>query len=119
LDVPLEWEMCEAGDRVFARGDSSGVPKETLDSIHRTKVVLKGPLGTPVGEGAKSANVTLRKFFELFANIRPAFEIPGIKTPFTGRGINLVVVRENVEDLYAGIEHMQTPNIAQCLKIIS
>lgn len=112
-------EYVPAGEQVFKQGIKSGVPTETIDSIARTKVVLKGPLATPVGYGEKSANVTLRKFFETFANIRPARELPGVHTPFAGKGIDLVVVRENIEDLYAGIEHMQTPNVAQCLKLIS
>lgn len=112
-------ELAEAGEKVFSRGVASGVPKETIDSISRTSTVLKGPLATPVGYGGKSANVTLRKFFETFANIRPARELPGVPSPYAGRGIDLVIVRENVEDLYAGIEHMQTPNVAQCLKIMS
>ncbi len=117
--VPLEWEECQAGATVFKQGIASGVPQETLTSIARTRVVLKGPLETPVGYGEKSANVTLRKFFETYANIRPARELPGVPTPFSGQGIDLVVIRENVEDLYAGIEHMQTPGVAQCLKLIS
>jgi len=117
--VPLEWEEREAGMNVFKRGVASGVPKETIDSITKTRVVLKGPLETPVGFGEKSANVTLRKLFETYGNIRPVREFPGVQTPFSGRGIDLVVVRENVEDLYAGIEHMQTPSVAQCLKLIS
>ncbi|MCX8050869.1 MAG: NADP-dependent isocitrate dehydrogenase [Chlorobi bacterium] len=117
--VGIEWEVCEAGESVFKKGIPSGVPKETIDSIRRTRCVLKGPLGTPVGYGEKSANVTLRKLFETFANVRPVREMPGVPTPYTGRGIDLVVVRENVEDLYAGIEHMQTPGVAQCLKLIS
>jgi isocitrate dehydrogenase len=115
----LEPEYVDAGEIAFSRGVTSGVPQETIESIARTKVVLKGPLGTPVGFGNKSANVTLRKFFETFANIRPARELPGVPSAFAGRGIDLVIVRENVEDLYAGIEHMQTPNVAQCLKLIS
>ncbi|MCS7000204.1 MAG: NADP-dependent isocitrate dehydrogenase [Bacteroidota bacterium] len=115
----IEWEVCEAGESVFKKGIPSGVPKETIDSIHRTRCVFKGPLGTPVGYGEKSANVTLRKLFETFANVRPVREMPGVPTPYSGRGIDLVVVRENVEDLYAGIEHMQTPGVAQCLKLIS
>ena len=82
-------------------------------------MALKGPLETPVGHGEKSANVTLRKVFEMYGNIRPVREIPGIRTPFAGRGIDFVVVRENVEDLYAGVEHMQTPGVAQCLKLIT
>jgi isocitrate dehydrogenase len=95
------------------------VPQDTIDSIRKTRCVLKGPLGTPVGYGEKSANVTLRKLFETFANIRPVRELPGVTTPYSGRGVDLVVVRENVEDLYAGIEHMQSPGVAQCLKLIS
>ena len=88
-------------------------------SISRTRVALKGPLETPIGFGEKSANVTLRKLFETYANIRPVREMPGVTTPYSGRGIDLVIVRENVEDLYAGIEYMQTPGVAQALKLIS
>ncbi len=115
----VQWEQAEAGARVFEAGITSGVPVETIESIHRNKVALKGPLYTPVGFGEKSANVTLRKLFETYANIRPVRELLGVPTPYSGRGIDLVVVRENVEDLYAGIEHMQTPDVAQCLKLIS
>ena len=117
--VNIEWIERHAGERVFAQGIASGVPEDTIESINQTRVVLKGPLGTPVGFGEKSANVTLRKLFETYANIRPVRELPGVTTPYSGRGIDLVVVRENVEDLYAGIEHMQTPDVAQCLKLIS
>lgn len=117
--VDIEWIERHAGERVFAEGIASGVPQSTIDSINDTRLVLKGPLGTPVGYGEKSANVTLRKLFETYANIRPVRELPGVITPYSGRGIDLVVVRENVEDLYAGIEHMQTPDVAQCLKIIT
>ena len=117
--APIECELAIAGEKAFVQGINSGVPRETLDSISSSKLVLKGPLATPIGYGQKSANVTLRKFFETFANIRPAKELPGVPSAFAGRGIDLVIVRENVEDLYAGIEHMQTPNVAQCLKIIS
>jgi isocitrate dehydrogenase len=117
--VSINWEACEAGAGVFKKGLGTGVPRETIDSIIRNKVALKGPLETPIGFGEKSANVTLRKLFETYANIRPVREIPGVRTPYSGRGLDLVVVRENVEDLYAGIEHMQSPNVAQCLKVIS
>lgn len=117
--VGIDWIERHAGERVFKQGIASGVPQDTIDSINSTRVVLKGPLGTPVGFGEKSANVTLRKLFETYANIRPVRELPGVVTPYTGQGIDLVVVRENVEDLYAGIEHMQTPDVAQCLKLIS
>ena len=115
----IEWEERLAGAEVFKAGLPSGVPDETIESIKKTRVALKGPLETPVGFGEKSANVTLRKLFETYGNIRPVRELPGVVTPYSGRGIDLVVVRENVEDLYAGIEHMQTPEVAQCLKIMS
>ncbi len=115
----IDWEPAPAGAAIFKAGVASGVPQETIDSLSRNKVALKGPLETPVGFGGKSANVTLRKLFETFGNIRPVRELPGVHTPFSGRGIDLVVVRENVEDLYAGIEHGQTPDVAQCLKLIS
>lgn len=117
--APVVWEEAAAGAAVMRAGVASGVPQETLDSVARNRVALKGPLETPVGHGGKSANVTLRKLFETYANIRPVRELPGVPTPFSGRGTDLVVVRENVEDLYAGIEHMQTPEVAQCLKLIS
>jgi isocitrate dehydrogenase len=119
VGVDVDWEERHAGERVFEAGIASGVPDDTIESVNRTRVVLKGPLGTPVGYGEKSANVTLRKLFETYANIRPVRELPGVTTRYSGSGIDLVVVRENVEDLYAGIEHMQTPGVAQCLKLIS
>jgi isocitrate dehydrogenase len=119
VNAPIEWEVREAGASVFKKGIESGVPQETIESIRKTRVVLKGPLETPVGYGEKSANVTLRKLFETYANVRPVREFPNVPTPYSGRGIDLVVVRENVEDLYAGIEHMQTPGVAQTLKLIS
>lgn len=118
-DVPIAWEEAEAGGEVFRRGDSSGVPRETMESIARTRVVLKGPLETPVGFGEKSANVTLRKLFETYANVRPARELPGVPTRYAGEGIDLVVVRENLEDLYAGIEYLLAPEVAFGMKYIS
>jgi len=118
-EVPVEWEERKAGAEVFRRGVASGVMPDTVESIRKTKVALKGPLETPVGYGEKSANVTLRKYFETYGNLRPVRELPGIRTPYSGRGIDFVVVRENVEDLYAGIEHMQTPGVAQALKIVT
>jgi isocitrate dehydrogenase len=118
-EVPIEWEERKAGAEVFKRGVASGVMPDTVESIRRTKVALKGPLETPVGFGEKSANVTLRKYFETYGNLRPVRELPGIRTPYSGRGIDFIVVRENIEDLYAGIEHMQSPGTAQALKIIT
>ncbi|MCW2962087.1 MAG: Isocitrate/isopropylmalate dehydrogenase [Thermoleophilia bacterium] len=115
----IDVEECVAGAKVFEAGDQTGVPQETIASIQRTGVALKGPLATPIGYGEKSANVTLRKLFETYGNIRPAREIPGVATPYSGRNIDLVIVRENLEDLYAGIEHMQTPGVALSLKVIT
>lgn len=117
--VKINWEVCEAGATVFKKGLATGVPQETIDSIARNKVAIKGPLETPVGYGGKSANVTLRKLFETFSNLRPIIELPGVATPYSGRHLDFIIVRENVEDLYAGIEHMQSPSVAQCLKLIS
>ena len=117
--VDIEPEICLAGAEAFSKGIESGVPDETRESIERTKVALKGPLETPIGYGNKSANVTLRTLFETFGNLRPVRELPGVTTPFTGRKLDIVIVRENVEDLYTGIEYMQTPGVAQALKIIS
>src|SRR3954449_8008361 len=115
--APVAWDEQRAGADVFREGLPSGVPDETIASISETRVALKGPLETPVGFGEKSANVTLRKLFETYANVRPVREMPGVTTPYSGRGVYLVVVRENVEDLYAGIEYMQTPGVAQALKL--
>src|SRR2546423_4089958 len=115
----VEFEKCEAGAGAFQKGIPTGIPKETIDSIDRTRVVLKGPLATPIGHGNRSANVTLRTLFETYGNIRPVRELPGVLTAFTGRQLDIVIVRENIEDLYAGIEYMQTPGVAEGLKLIS
>lgn len=117
--VPVTWEICEAGAAVFKKGLSTGVPQETIDSILSTKLVLKGPLETPVGYGSKSANVTLRKLFETYGNIRPARLLPGVKTLFSEKPLDLVVIRENVEDLYTGIEYAQSSDVSECLKVIT
>lgn len=117
--IQIQWEVCEAGANVFKRGLATGIPQETIDSILRTKVALKGPLETPVGYGEKSANVTLRAIFETYANIRPAKNIPGITTPYSNHNIDFIVVRENLEDLYAGIEYLQTPTVAEGVKLIT
>jgi len=117
--VGIHWEVCEAGAEVFKKGLATGLPQETIDSILRNKVALKGPLETPVGYGEKSVNVTLRALFETYANTRPVRNLPGVHTPFSDRSLDFVVVRENVEDLYAGIEYLQTPTVAEGLKLIS
>lgn len=115
----ISFEKSEAGAAVFKKGIATGIPPQTIESIERTQVVLKGPLETPIGYGNRSANVTLRTLFETFGNIRPVRELPGVQTPFTGRKLDIVLVRENIEDLYAGIEYMQTPGVAESLKLIS
>ena len=117
--VKVQADVHHAGAEMFRKGIVSGVPQDTIESIQETKVVLKGPLETPIGHGNKSANVTLRTLFETFGNLRPVRELPGVTTPFTGRKLDIVIVRENVEDLYTGIEYMQTPGVAQALKIIT
>lgn len=117
--VPIEWDICEAGAETFRKGSVTGVPVETIESINRNRVALKGPLETPVGHGGKSANVTLRKLFQTYGNIRHVRGVPGILTPYSDEKVDFVVVRENAEDLYTGIEHMQTPTVAQTLKIVS
>jgi isocitrate dehydrogenase len=117
--VAVEFEKCEAGARAFQKGIATGIASDTIESIERTRVVLKGPLETPIGYGNRSANVTLRTLFETYGNIRPVRELPGVQTAFTGRALDIVIVRENIEDLYAGIEYMQTPGVAEGLKLIS
>ena len=118
-NAAVEFEKCEAGAGAFQKGIVTGIPRETIESIERTRVVLKGPLETPLGYGGRSANVTLRTLFETYGNIRPVRELPGVQTAFTGRNLDIVIVRENIEDLYAGIEYMQTPGVAEGLKLIS
>ena len=117
--IDIEPEIHVAGAEAFKKDIESGVPRDTIESIERNKVVLKGPLETPIGHGNRSANVTLRTLFETFGNLRPVRELPGVTTPFTGRKLDIVIVRENVEDLYTGIEYMQTPGVAEALKVIS
>src|SRR3954462_494775 len=117
--VAVEFEKCEAGARGFQKGIPTGIPKETIESIERNRVVLKGPLETPIGHGNRSANVTLRTLFETYGNIRPVRELPGVQTAFTGRQLDIVIVRENIEDLDAGIEDMQPPGVAEGPKLLS
>ncbi len=114
--VPIAWEVQEAGAAV---ADKRGtvLPDEVLESIRRNKVALKGPIGTPVGKGFRSVNVTLRQALDLYANVRPVRSLPGVESRF--EGTDLVIVRENTEDLYAGLELMILPGIAQSIKLIT
>lgn len=114
--VEIEWESHLAGERAFNRHGEL-IPKELLDSIHKNKVVLKGPVTTPVGKGFMSVNVTLRKRFELYANLRPVKTNPAIPSRFTD--VDLIIVRENTEGLYSGLEHVVVPGVVESLKIIT
>ncbi|WP_372975339.1 NADP-dependent isocitrate dehydrogenase [Muriicola sp.] len=114
----LEIEEIEVGEKVYLQGNSSGISTEAWDSIRRNKIFLKAPITTPQGGGYKSLNVTTRKSLGLYANVRPCFSLsPFVDTKHPG--MNVVIIRENEEDLYAGIEHQQTDEVVQCLKLIS
>jgi isocitrate dehydrogenase (NAD+) len=114
--VLIEWERHDAGLLAFERTGAT-LPAELMASIHRNKVALKGPVTTPVGEGFPSVNVGLRKSLDLYANFRPVWNLPGVVGKF--QGIDLVIVRENTEDLYAGLEHEVVPGVVESLKIIT
>jgi isocitrate dehydrogenase (NAD+) len=114
--VAIDWDRQEAGVTAFERYQTA-LPVELLDSVKRTKVALKGPVTTPIGEGFTSVNVGLRKALDLYANLRPVWSIPGIWSRFTG--IDLIIVRENTEDLYSGLEHEVVPGVIESLKIIT
>lgn len=114
----LTWEEVEVGEKVYLGGNTSGIEPNFWDSIRRTKVFYKAPLTTPQGEGFKSVNVTTRKTLGLYANVRPCTAYhPFVATKHPV--MDVVIVRENEEDLYAGIEHRQTDEVYQCLKLIS
>lgn len=118
MDAPLEFEEIEIGEKVYLSGELSGISKNAWDTIRRNKAFLKAPITTPQGGGYKSLNVTIRKSLGLYANVRPCKTFkPYI--PADCNDMDMVVVRENEEDLYAGIEHQQTPEVVQCLKLIS
>src|ERR1700751_4142065 len=114
--VKFEWERFQAGAEAYEKYKEY-IPKELNDSIERTKLGLKGPVTTPIGGGFSSINVELRKRFELFANVRPIRNLPGVPTRYSG--VDLVIVRENTEGLYSGIEHEVVPGVVESLKIIT
>ena len=114
--VAIVWERHDAGAVAMERGGMP-LPDEVVDSVRSTKVAIKGPITTPVGSGFRSVNVALRVALDLYACLRPAKSLPGVPSRFTG--IDLVVVRENTEDLYAGIEHQLTPDVAESIKVIT
>ena len=114
--VSIDWDKHVAGVLAVERGGVP-LPAELLDSIRRTKVALKGPVTTPIAAGFTSVNVGLRKALDLFANLRPVWTMPAVPSRYTG--IDLVIVRENTEDLYAGLEHQVVPGVVESLKIIT
>ena len=114
--VKIDWEVENAGAAV-AEQRGTTLPDEVLASIRRNKVALKGPIGTPIGKGFRSVNVTLRQALDLYANVRPIRSLPGIEPRF--EGTDIVIVRENTEDLYAGLELMIMPGVVQAIKLIT
>jgi isocitrate dehydrogenase (NAD+) len=114
--LDIEWERYDAGVTAFKRFNQS-LPAELLDSIRRTRVALKGPVTTPIAEGIPSVNVGLRKALDLYANLRPVRNLPGVASRFSN--VDLVIVRENTEDLYSGLEHEVVPGVIESLKIIT
>ena len=114
--VGFEWDVVEAGEAVIER-HGTPLPEYVLESIRRNRVALKGPITTPIATGFRSVNVTLRQALGLYANLRPARSMKGLETRY--ENVDLVIVRENTEDLYAGIEHMVGPDAAESIKIIT
>jgi isocitrate dehydrogenase (NAD+) len=114
--VDFDWEVQDAGEAVMAEFGTP-LPEHVLESVRRNRVALKGPITTPVGSGFRSVNVTLRQTLGLYANLRPARSLKGLETRY--EDVDLVIVRENTEDLYAGIEHMVGPDAAESIKIIT
>lgn len=116
--APIEWDEIEVGEKVYLSGNTSGIAPESWDIIRKNKVFLKAPITTPQGGGYKSLNVSTRKFLGLYANVRPCMSLhPYVQTKHPK--MDVVIIRENEEDLYAGIEHQQTDEVVQCLKLIS
>lgn len=114
--VAIDWHVVDAGQNTIAEYGTP-LPDHVLNSIRETRVAIKGPITTPVGSGFRSVNVALRKELDLYVNLRPALSIKGVKSRY--EDIDLVIVRENTEDLYAGVEHMVGPDAAESIKIIT
>jgi isocitrate dehydrogenase (NAD+) len=114
--VRIEWERVEAGADVYLK-HGTPMPDEVLNSIRTTRVALKGPIGTPIGGGFKSANVVLRQALDLYACVRPIRTLPGLGARF--EGVDFVIVRENTEGLYSGLEHRVTEGVVESLKVVT
>jgi isocitrate dehydrogenase (NAD+) len=114
--IAFDWDVQEAGEATIAK-EGTPLPERVLDSIRANGVAIKGPITTPVGTGFRSVNVALRQTLELYANLRPARSMIGVESRYTD--VDLIIVRENTEDLYAGIEHRVGPDAAESIKIIT
>jgi isocitrate dehydrogenase (NAD+) len=114
--IEFQWETVMAGAEAAGR-EGNPLPPAVLESIRRNRVALKGPTATPIGTGHRSVNVALRKTLDLYANLRPVQTLPGVKSRYDG--VDLVVVRENTEDLYSGLEHVVVPGVVESIKIIT
>ena len=114
--IAFDWDVQEAGEATIA-SEGTPLPERVIESIRRNGVAIKGPITTPVGSGFRSVNVGLRQALELYANVRPARSMPGVETRYDN--VDLIIVRENTEDLYAGIEHRVGPDAAESIKIIT
>src|SRR5207247_3965570 len=113
--VSIEWERHVAGVQAFER-TGKALPIELLESVRRNRISLKGPVTTPIAEGFTSVNVGLRKALDLYANLRPVWNLPGVASRYEHDGVDLVIVRENTEDLYAGLEHEVVPGVVESLQ---
>ena len=114
--VAIKWDSQNAGAMAIAT-DGTPLPQKTLDSIRKTGLALKGPTTTPVGGGHASINVALRKGLDLYANVRPVKTLPGVKSRYDQ--VDLVIIRENTEDLYSGLEHVVVPGVVESIKVIT
>ena len=116
MKLPIEWEEAEIGAEISVKYGTN-LPPKTVDAVVRNRCALKGPTATAIGSGQASANVGLRKALDLYANLRPVKNLPGVKTRY--EDVDLVVVRENTEDLYAGLEHIVVPGVVESLMFIT
>ena len=114
--LEINWDIQTAGSEVIAE-EGTPLPARVLESIKVNQVALKAPISTPIGTGFRSVNVQMRQALDLYANVRPCKNLPNVKTRY--ENVDLVVIRENTEDLYAGIEHKIDENTAESIKIIS
>jgi isocitrate dehydrogenase (NAD+) len=116
--VSIDWQRADLNAGIIAKSGQT-LPPHVIESIERTHVGLKGPVTTPIGGGFQSVNVALRKHFDLFANVRPVRSLPGLKTRFDDVKIDMVIFRENTEDLYSGLEHEVVKDVVTSLKVIT